>query len=143
SAVLDSTYFEQVGEGASCNRLRYTRFSVAPGSAYNSVLRNFFLSLAVRVGPGPNWVNYTRDGPRAPYARSIKTSSSAGAGLGYSGKRFFGGLNFVRQSRNVGFDDIRSTNSSGTFRFLLGYRFRESGILKKSVWDIPRNALKT
>ena len=58
-------------------------------------------------------------------------------GIGYNSDKFFAGLNYVTKSRSTVFDDIRFTNSTSTFRLLVGYRFREFGILKRSVKEIP------
>jgi hypothetical protein len=62
-------------------------------------------------------------------------------GLGYSNDRFFGGINFVMQSRAVRFEDVQVSSSTSTFRFLIGYRFREFGVLKKSIWDLPKELM--
>jgi hypothetical protein len=41
----------------------------------------------------------------------------------------------------VKFDDIRFTNNSSTFRLFVGFRFREFGILKKGIGDLPRELM--
>jgi hypothetical protein len=42
------------------------------------------------------------------------------------------------QTRAARIEDQQFSNQSTTFRLLIGYRFRETGVLKESVWDLPK-----
>lgn len=141
SAVVSADYRSSIGQGSDFEELRYTTFSVAPGYAYNFIYKKFFLSGALMLGPAHNWTYYkAEDQPERNDIR-VNVFSSTRLGLGYSNDRFFAGINFVMQSRAVRFEDVQVRNSTSTFRFLVGYRFREFGILKKSVWDFPKELL--
>lgn len=141
SAVVDVVYRDQIGLGSSFDALRYTTFSIAPGYAYNVVYKNFFLSGALMLGPAHNWTYYKMEDESEKNDIRINVFSSLRLGLGYSNDRFFAGINYVMQSRAVRFEDVQVSSSSSTFRFLVGYRFREFGILKKSIWDFPKELL--
>lgn len=137
SAVLNMPYRSEFGAGATFEDLRYSTFSIAPGYAHNVVFRSFFINAAFMIGPAHNWITYRNDNQSEKNDISFNSFTVLRVGLGYNGNRFFAGLNFISQSRSVSFDNIYFTNSSNTFRLLAGYRFRESGFLKRSVWDIP------
>lgn len=138
SSVLAKNYHSSFGAGSSFEDLRYTTFSLAPGYSYTFVYRNFFLSGAFMVGPAHNWIYYKNEDGIGKNDIRINAFTSFRGGIGYSGDRFFAGINFVQQSRIVRIEDMRFTNSSSTFRLLIGFRFREFGVLRKSVWDFPK-----
>jgi hypothetical protein len=75
-----------------------------------------------------------KDG-NARYDISINTCADVRVALGYNGDRIFGGMSFITQSRNIRFDEVRFVNGSYTFKLMVGYRFREVGILKKRAKD--------
>lgn len=141
SALLEDKYQTEFGNGSDFNTTRNTTFSIAPGYAYTYVHRNVFISGALMVGPAHNWIYHASDTEEKNDIK-INTFTSVRFGVGYSGDRFFGGVNYVLQSRAARFDDIRLVSATSTFRFLLGYRFSEFGILKKSVWDFPKQLLQ-
>jgi hypothetical protein len=141
SAVVASDYRNSLGKGSDFEELRYTTFSVAPGYAYNFIYKKFFLSAALMLGPAHNWTHFKAEDQPEQNDIRINLFSSTRLGLGYSNDRFFTGINFVMQSRVVRFEEVQVRNSTSTFRFLVGYRFREFGILKKSVWDFPKELL--
>lgn len=133
-AVMPSGDSEPQG---SFNKLRYTTLSLAPGYAYTFVRNNFFVSGAVTAGPAHNWIYYRNEENFEENDIRFNTFASVRVGLGYSTDTFFAGLNFAQQSRMVKFGHLRFTNNSSTFRLLVGFRFREFGILKKSITDLP------
>lgn len=141
SAVLAMSYRNEFGEGSDFEDLRYVTFSIMPGYAYNVIYRNFFINAALMIGPGHNWINYKSQNQAAKNDITFNSLVALRIGVGYNGKRFFAGLNFISQSRNVDFGNVYFTNSSNAFRMLVGYRFREFGVLRKSVWDIPKRVL--
>lgn len=138
SAVLDSTLPD---EGGSFRKLRYTTFSIAPGYAYTVVRKNFFLSGALMAGPAHNWIYYQNEDDGGHNDIRFNSFTSLRLGVGYSNDWIFTGLSFVQQSRLVKFDEFRFTNNSSTFRLLVGFRFREVGILKKHAWELPRELM--
>lgn len=118
-------------------RLRFTTFSIAPSYTYNLTYNNFFLNTTLSVGPAYHWMNYTLEGRNEPTRdATINTFVHSRVAIGYNGYRMFGGVAFISQGRNLKVDDSRFSTNNSTFKILIGYRFKESGILKKRVWDI-------
>jgi hypothetical protein len=142
SSVLNQEQRSIYGEASSFKVLKYTTFSIAPGYTYNVIYRNLFLNTTLVLGPAHNWIYYKHNDNTDRNDTSINSYASVRIGLGYNSDHFFAGINFVSQSRNVKFERMSFTNSSSTFRLLFGYRFKEFGVLKKSVWDIPRALMK-
>lgn len=141
--VADSAIMEP-GESeseSSFKKLRYTTLSVAPGYAYTFVRNNFFLSGAIMAGPAHNWIYYQRADNTGEHDIRFNTFASVRLGLGYATDTFFAGLNYAQQSRMVKFNDLRFTNNSSTFRLLVGFRFREFGILRKSIADLTKELM--
>ena len=120
-------------------QFRYTALSVAPGYAYSLIYKSFFLNGVVSLGPAHYWLMHTWRSGAEQYDISINSFADIRLALGYNGDRIFGGMSFITQSRNIRFDDIRFNNGNYTFKLLVGYRFREVGILKKRAKDyIPK-----
>lgn len=133
---------EEPDSGGDLMALRYTTLSLAPGYAYTFVRHNFFASGAVMAGPAHNWIYYQKEDNSSTHDIQFNTFASVRLGIGYSTDLFFAGLNFVQQSRTVKFDNLRFTSNTSTFRLLVGFRFREFGILKKNVADLPAELRK-
>lgn len=116
-------------------QFRYTALSVAPGYAYSLIYKSFFLSGVFSFGPAHYWLMDTGQDGDVQYDISINTFADARVAVGYNGDRFFGGMSFITQSRNIHFDEINFVNGSYGFKLLVGYRFREVGILTKRAKD--------
>ncbi|MFN3839301.1 MAG: DUF4421 domain-containing protein [Cyclobacteriaceae bacterium] len=140
SALLEADAQNELGTGSGFRKLRYTTLSIAPGYSYNLVWRNFFLNGSIAIGPAHHWINYEEESGFKRDDISINSTSTLRLALGYNSNRFFGGVGLSLQARTVVFDNVQVTNSTNLFKILVGYRFREFGILKKRVWDI--NPLK-
>lgn len=140
SALLEPAVQDVVGSGSDFRLLRYTTVSVAPGYSYNLVWRKFFINGTVALGPAHHWITYEEESGLTRDDISINSTGIARFAVGYSSDRFFGGVGFSAQARIVKFEDVRVSNSTNLFKLLVGYRFREFGVLKKRVWDI--NPLK-
>lgn len=129
-------------DGSTFRKLKYTTLSLAPGYAYTFVRGHFFASGVLTAGPAHNWIYHLDEDGRALHDIRFDVFASVRVGAGYSTDTFFAGFNFSQQSRTVRFDDLRFTNNSSTFRLLMGFRFREFGILKKSAADLPRELMQ-
>jgi len=128
---------------AEVDEARFTSLGIAPGYSYNIVVKKFFLNLTFIAGPAHYWVTYHLENGETHNDIEINAYTSARIALGYNGNRFFSGINYSSQGRNLTFEQIEFSNSINTFRLVIGYRFRESGILKRSVLDyIPRSFIK-
>jgi hypothetical protein len=131
SVLLSINNRERFSVNADFVSLRYTTLGVAPGYSHNFVYKNFFLNLTFGLGPAHNWTYLKRSDGTERYDVSINSISVVRIGLGYNNHRFFAGMGFVNQSRNLKIEDMRISNSTGFFRMVAGWRFKEFGILKK------------
>lgn len=134
SSILDPTQ-ELVFTNESFKRLRYSTFSVAPGYSYNLIYRSFFLNGTLGIGPAHHWIYYQHESGADEREIGINSFVAARIGIGYNGERIFGGISFITQGSNIKFEEARFTNNNGSFKILMGYRFREFGKLKKRAWD--------
>lgn len=137
SSVVSDQAQTFIGQESEFKTLKHTTFSISPGYAYNFIYKDFFLNTTLFFGPAHNWIYFEREDGSTKNDTNINAFVAFRIGIGYNSDKFFTGLNFVTQSRSAVFEDIRFTNSTSTFRFLVGYRFREFGILKRSVKEIP------
>lgn len=134
SAVYGAKYEAKFGTLADFSKLDYTTFSVAPGYARTFVLKNFFVNGSLSFGPANHWVHYTS----AAGSRNEITLNSFvdfRMSIGYNSDRFFGGISFITQARNIKMDQVQFTSANSIFKMVIGYRFHEFGILKKKAWD--------
>jgi hypothetical protein len=136
SSILDRQQRLAFGDDVAFTKLRYATFSVAPGYTYSVVFESFFLNGSLSVGPAHNWINYSLEGGPNKSETGINTFVAARLSLGYNGERIFGGISFLSQGNNIRFQNTQFSNNNGSFKILLGYRFREGGFLKKRVWDL-------
>lgn len=137
SSIVPHANKAEFGAGVDFTRLRHTSFSIAPGYTINLTYRHFFLNTTLGFGPAHNWINYDLAGnPRTQYDIAINPFLSARLAMGYNGYRLFGGISFMSEGNTIRFDGTTFSNSSTTFKLLVGYRFREVGILKKRIWDL-------
>jgi len=125
------------GEDAYIREIKFNTFGVAPGYAYNLIYKGFFLNGTLAFGPAHNWISYTRD-DQTKHSTKIDAFATIRISMGFNGDRFFGGLTFASQGRSAKFEDVMLNSSNTSFKILFGYRFKEVGILKKRIWDIPK-----
>ncbi len=116
--------------------LRYTTLSMAPGYTYSLVYRSFFLNTTLALGPAHHWIYYKPANSSGQYDMAINTFADIRISIGYNGQRFFSGMSYVTKSRDILIDDLRFTSNSSVFKILVGYRFKEVGILKKRAVDL-------
>jgi hypothetical protein len=135
SSILTAGQEVVFGEKVSFTDLKYTTFSVAPGYTYSLVFRSFFLNGTLSVGPAHHWIKYKVESQPERNEIAINTFVAARIGIGYNGPRLFGAVIFFTQGSIVRFEDVQFSNNNGTFKILMGYRFREFGVLKKRAWD--------
>ena len=136
SSVLNKHYTTRIGLTNSFDALYYQTISIAPGYAYNFIFRNFFLSGSLAIGPAVHWVGYEDTSGVKYSTTAVNTFIDARLAMGYSTDRFFAGVTFTSQTRNVQFENIQFGSSTSTTRILFGWRFREVGFLKNSVWGL-------
>ncbi len=137
SSIVNDNRKIDYGPDVDFTRLRYTTFSIAPGYTYSLTYHNFFLNTTLAFGPAHHWINYDLEASGSTH-HDIAINSFFGArvAIGYNADRVFGGLSFLSQGSSLKFKDVTFSNNNSVFKILVGYRFREFGILKKRVWDM-------
>ncbi|MCD9014272.1 DUF4421 domain-containing protein [Parachryseolinea silvisoli] len=138
SAILGSAYAAEFKDDARIKRMQVTTLGLAPGYTYSIIYKGFFLNGTLAIGPAHNWLGSTLEGGKDRNDIRFNAYITARIGVGYNGDRFFGGMGFNSQNRSAKFDDVQLVSTSGTFKILIGYRFREFGILKKRISDLPK-----
>jgi hypothetical protein len=139
SALVGPDYEPIYGKGAAIFRAKTTVLGVAPGYAYNLIYRGFFLNGTLALGPAQNWISYgMEDGPERHHSR-LSGFVALRIAIGFNGDRVFGGLTFTNEGRSAKFENLEVTSTNSAFKMLIGYRFRETGFLKKRVMDIPKS----
>ncbi|MBZ0246166.1 MAG: DUF4421 domain-containing protein [Cyclobacteriaceae bacterium] len=135
SALIPPSRWLDWGEGASVNQLRFTSLGFAPGYSHTFVAKKFFLNLTLALGPAHYWVRYKELLSQTKNDIRIDFYSLGRVGIGYNGERFFSGLSFTTQSRNVTYERTTFQNAIATVRIVAGFRFREEGFLKRKAVD--------
>lgn len=135
SSLIPSSRWLEWGAGAAVNDVRFTSLGFAPGYSYTFVVKKFFLNLTLALGPAHYWVRYKELTGQAKNDIRIDFYSLGRIGIGYNGDRFFSGLSFTTQSRNVTYEQTTFQNAIATVRIVAGYRFKEKGFLKKKAVD--------
>jgi hypothetical protein len=138
SAIIGDVYRDYYGVDAKIQQLKSTSFSIVPGYTYNLVHKGFFLTGTLAIGPSHNWLSYRSEDGATKNDIEFRAYFVARVAIGYSNDRFFTGLSFGSQGGNLKFDSVQLTSSTGTFKLLIGYRFRETGFLKKRLVDLPK-----
>ena len=138
SAIVGDVYRDNYGMDAKIQELKSTSFSIVPGYTYNLVRKGFFLTGTLAVGPSHNWLYFKSEDGDTKNDIEFRAFFVGRLAIGYSNDRFFTGLSFGSQGGIIKFDSIQLTSSSGTFKLLVGYRFRETGFLKKRLVDLPK-----
>jgi hypothetical protein len=137
NALIGLDYEDVFGDESKIYSVRTTILGVAPGYAYNLIYKGFFLNGTLAVGPAQNWIAYQTEGaPDGSHSR-LNGFVALRIAIGYNGDRVFGGLTFTNEGRSAKFSDLEVTSTNSAFKMLIGYRFRETGFLKKRIWDLP------
>jgi hypothetical protein len=137
SAIVPGNRAADFGAVEDLMRLRYTTFSLAPGYAFNLTYNNFFLNTTLALGPAHHWINYDLvRHSRVNHDIEINSFFATRVAIGYNGYRLFGGISFISQGSTLKFQDVKFSNNNSVFKILMGYRFKEWGLLKKRAWDL-------
>lgn len=138
SALADPAYAETFPELMAVQHLSVFSMGLAPGYTYNVVYKGFFLNGTLGLGAGYNLLRYEYETGADGDKNSFSTILTARLALGYNGDRIFGGMSFINQGGQARFDATELNSSNSSFKVLVGYRFRETGFLKKRIWDLPK-----
>ncbi len=138
SAIIGSAHAENFQTASQVRSIRSSNLGVAPGYTYSLIYKGFFINGTLAIGPAHNWMTYELEDGTDDSRLRFSAMVTARIALGYNGDRIFGGLTFSNQGRNVKFENVQLSNSQSAFKILVGYRFGETGILTKRIWDIPQ-----
>jgi len=143
SAVYGNNYSPAFGTTSDFVKLDYTTLSAAPGYAHTLVFKNLFINASLSIGPANHWLNYqSSTGSKSEI--TLNSFADFRLAFGYNSDRFFTGISYVAQSRNIKYEKLEFTSTNTTFKMVIGYRFKEFGILKYRVWDLlPSKKNKT
>ncbi|MCE2893592.1 MAG: DUF4421 domain-containing protein [Flammeovirgaceae bacterium] len=128
SALYRSTQFNANDIG-DFKDIDYRTISIAPGYAYNLVLRNFFVGASLNIGASFQFFNY-RLGVDKNYSMAVVPYVNGRTTIGFNSDRFFTGITYTFQTLQISYSDADFINRADTFRLIFGYRFREVGFLK-------------
>lgn len=142
SAIINPNYAADFGDASQIQKTKVTTLSIAPGYTYSLIYKGFYLNGTLAIGPSHNWLYYESTTGSSKNDIKFNFSVAGRIGIGYNGDRFFGGLSFMNQGHNAKFDNIELNSSSGVFKVLFGFRFREFGILKKRPVDLVKQFTK-
>ena len=138
SALLGPEHQSEFGADANIMEIRSTHMGVAPGYTYSLIHRKgFFINGLFALGPAYNWILSKSEG--GSEMKDVKFTSFyvARIAMGYNGDKFFAGVSYGGQSSNARFESVRLRSSTGTLKILFGFRFKEFGVLKRRVAEIP------
>jgi len=138
SSIYSASYESFFGHDANFAKVDYTTIAVAPGYAYNFIVRSWFLGASLSLGPGINWIDYQTGTGLSKSAVQLNVFTDLRLSFGYNGVRVFSGITYNQQSRNINYEGLRFTSSNDVIKFAIGYRFKTVGILKKNFMDIFR-----
>jgi hypothetical protein len=136
SAVYSPAYEAKFGRNANFTKVNYTTFAAAPGYAYNFVYRSWFLGVSLAMGPGVNLLSYESGGNPLKSSVQLNLFTDLRLSFGYNSERLFTGITFTQQNRNINYEGMRFTSSNEVVKFVVGYRFRQVGILKRRLADL-------
>ena len=115
--------------------VKVSSVNVLPGYSHNFIIKGkMYLNLSLSLGLGYQIRSYTTE--QSYQDNSINLANTWRIGAGYNGRRFFTGISAFTQTNNVSIQGLHISSSTGFVRFFLGYRFREWGIMRKSVFDL-------
>jgi hypothetical protein len=141
SAILGTAYSKDFGSDALIREIKTTSLGLAPGYTYSLIYRGFFLNGTLALGPSHNWTTFSvEDGPDQHDIR-FSAYVVGRIGIGYNGDKVFGGISFMSQTRTARFETVKLNSSNDLFKILIGFRFQEFGVLKKRIWDLPKEFL--
>jgi hypothetical protein len=135
SAIYGKHYENIFGASTDFKKMDYTTFSIAPGYAHTFVYRSIFFNASLSIGPAQDWV-YFQTATATKHETTLNTFVDFRLALGYNSSRFFSGVSYISQSRNIKIEQIQVNSANSTFKLVIGYRFKEFGILKKKISDL-------
>jgi len=117
------------------NKVNVSSLNIMPGYSHNFIIKKkIYLNLSLALGLGYQIRSYTAD--QSYNDNSINIANTWRIGAGYNGRRFFTGISAYTQNNVIVIQNLRINSTFGFIRFFIGYRFREWGVMQKSVFDL-------
>ncbi|QSE97439.1 DUF4421 family protein [Fulvivirga lutea] len=114
-------------------RMRVTTLALMPGYTYTLTQNNFYINGALSLGPGHLWTAYNR-GDFSEENIGFRPVFNFRGGFGYNGPQFFAGASGFFQVVSAKLDNANIASASGNIKFFVGFRIKEKGIMKKSLF---------
>jgi len=126
-----SAFYQDVSQ---INKVDVTAIAVNIGYTYTLTFKNFYANGTIALGPGHFWTSYGQNNQEESIT-GIRPVVNFRAALGYNGNWFFCGLTAFDQIVSAKVSNLSINSNSANVKLFIGFRFREKGILKKSVFQ--------
>ena len=111
-----------------------------PGYAHTIVfMRNLYVSINLAMGLGIQNSSYDYaklDNYEHFSDTRLNFAFNSRFATGYNSPTFFGGLTFFWNQYQENYQDVKLNTNSIMIKLFFGYRIREWGVLKKSIFDV-------
>jgi hypothetical protein len=138
SAIIAEAYRGDFGNNVGIQEIKTTSLAIAPGYAYSFIYKGFFINATLGLGPAHNWLAQTNEDGETKYDIEFTAFIAARVAIGYNGDRMFGGLSYISQAQRARFETVQLRNTTGSFKLVIGFRFKEFGILRHRITDLPK-----
>jgi hypothetical protein len=119
-------------ENSDMQNGRITTLAFLPGYTHNFIYRKFYFNGSISIGPGHLWIKYNEN-DREKEDILIRPVYNFRAALGFNGDWFFGGITLVNKIISAKINNMEINSASGNFKFFVGFRIDEFGILKEKL----------
>ncbi|MBL3657808.1 DUF4421 family protein [Fulvivirga sediminis] len=134
SSLLPIEIGDRFGEDANLVKGDFSAFSLLPGYGYTFVKKYFYCNVNAAVGAGLQYQEYYLDEDfKSDFV--LESKINLRASLGYDHENFFFGATAIYDNGSMRLEDARISSSTGNYKFFIGYRFNEFGLLKHSIRD--------
>lgn len=114
------------------NWANFYSISILPGYTHTFIHKYFYINISLALGPSYLMSSYKENNKKSN-DRQITTAINLRAALGYNSPRWIAGITFVNHSSNFMTEHLQISGETENIRIFLGYRFKEVGLLKKTL----------
>jgi len=134
----DSTLIPQSAAASFPNtrnidRARITTLAFLPGYTFTLTAKKLYLNAALALGPGNLWTRYDTE-DQENNEIGIRPVFNVRGALGYNGDWFFTGITAYNQVVSARIDNLNVNTHSAHLKIFVGVRFREKGVMTKSLF---------
>jgi len=135
SVILSPATLQRLTATTSFLDMRSTTLGIGPGYGYSFIYQNLFFNLSFSIGPAHHWIYYRGSDGKDHYDIALNSYTDSRVSFGYNSDRFFTSISFVNQTTTTKVEEIHVNTETMAFRFVVGYRFKEKGLLAKTWRD--------